>query len=78
MWNYLFYIAYIREKEPTEYTGIESYVADQLDRNEIQWFPYYRALCLKDDSAEIESKKAKENLEKIKSDVIFPKKFVYS
>jgi len=70
MWNYLFYIAYVREKESTEYTGIESYVADQLERNEIQWFPHYRALCIKDDSNEIESKKAKENLERIKADVI--------
>ncbi len=69
MWNYLFYIAYVREKEPTEYTGIESYVADQLARNEIQWFPYYRALCLKDDSTEVEKQKTKETLEKIKSDV---------
>lgn len=77
MWNYLFYIAYVREKEPTEYTGIESYVADQLERNEIQWFPYYRALCLKDDSAEMENKKAKENMERIKSDVFFFQKKIF-
>ena len=28
MWKYLYFIAYIREKEETEYTGIESYVAN--------------------------------------------------
>ena len=27
MWNYIFYLAYIRSKKVTEYTGIESYVA---------------------------------------------------
>lgn len=28
LWKYLFFIAYLREKEETEYTGLESYVAD--------------------------------------------------
>ena len=32
MWKYLYFIAYIREKEETEYTGIESYVANQLEK----------------------------------------------
>ena len=39
MWNYLFYIAYLKDKDPTEYTGIESYVADKVDKDEIGWFP---------------------------------------
>jgi len=47
MWNYLFYIAYLLDKDNTEYTGIESYVADKLEKEEISWFPTYQALCLK-------------------------------
>lgn len=43
-WNYLFYIAYILEKDNTEYTGIESYVADKLENNEITWFPINRQI----------------------------------
>jgi len=42
MWNYLYYIAYLKDKTPTEYTGIESYVADKLDKKEITWFPTNR------------------------------------
>lgn len=42
MWNYLFYIAYLLEKDVTEYTGIESYVADKIDKGEISWFPIYK------------------------------------
>ena len=30
-WYYLFYIAYLKEKDPTEYTGIESYVAEKIE-----------------------------------------------
>ena len=30
MWNYLFYIAYIKSKDSTEFTGIESYVSEKV------------------------------------------------
>ena len=30
---------YLNEKDTTEYTGIESYVADRLRDNDITWFP---------------------------------------
>lgn len=46
MWNYLFYIAYIQDKEKTEYTGLESYIADQIENGEISWFPTDRAKIL--------------------------------
>jgi len=48
MWNYLFYIGYLYDKDTTEFTGIESYVADKLEKEEISWFPTYKALCLKE------------------------------
>ena len=32
LWKYLYFIAYLREKEETEYTGLESYVAEQLEK----------------------------------------------
>ena len=40
MWNYLFYIAYLKDKDETEYTGIESYVREKVDKQDISWFPY--------------------------------------
>ncbi|KRW98640.1 hypothetical protein PPERSA_00228 [Pseudocohnilembus persalinus] len=39
MWNYLYYIAYIKDKPSTNYTGIETYVAECLKNNDISWFP---------------------------------------
>lgn len=58
MWNYLFYIAYLKDKDPTEYSGIESYVMDKIKNEDTSWFPtfkyilyYYnnRALCMNED-----------------------------
>ena len=42
MWNYLYYIAYFQDKEETEYTGIESYVALKLKNFDFSWFPFQR------------------------------------
>ena len=30
MWNYVFYIAYLDDKDKTEYTGTESYISKKL------------------------------------------------
>ncbi|CAD8111133.1 unnamed protein product [Paramecium sonneborni] len=65
-WYYLFYIAYLREKDPTEYTGIESYVAGKLDSGDITWFPLNKALCLKKDFGNQEEKNIVTSLETIK------------
>lgn len=42
LWNYLFYVAYVQNKDHTEYTGMESYVANQIENEEIDWFPIER------------------------------------
>ncbi|KAL4460004.1 hypothetical protein ABPG74_003530 [Tetrahymena malaccensis] len=44
-WCYIFYIAYIQNKPPTECTGLESYVRWCVSNEEtkIQWFPVSRA-----------------------------------
>jgi inositol 1,4,5-triphosphate receptor type 1/inositol 1,4,5-triphosphate receptor type 3 len=31
LWNYLFYLAYLDDKEPTEYTGIETYISKKRE-----------------------------------------------
>ena len=43
MWNYLFFIYYLNWKQPDEYSGIESYVAEKLEQNDLQWFPFNKA-----------------------------------
>ena len=42
MWNYLFYIAYIKSKDSTEFTGIESYVSEKVAQEDISWFPTFK------------------------------------
>jgi len=44
MWNYLFYIAYLKDKDPTELSGIESYVADKIKNEDTSWFPTFKYL----------------------------------
>ena len=38
LWNYLFYIAYIKDKDSTELSGIQSYVMEKLENEDISWF----------------------------------------
>lgn len=37
MWNYVNFIAYLRAKEVTEYTGIESFIYEKLEANDVTW-----------------------------------------
>lgn len=39
MYSYVFYISYLRSKDATEYSGIETYVSERLDEGDISWFP---------------------------------------
>ena len=48
-WNYIYFIAYLKNKTSTEYSGIESCIKDQIDNHDIDWFPLNKALSLKDD-----------------------------
>ena len=45
-WNYILFLAYLKSKESTEYTGLESYVKDQVARRELMWIPNNSALGL--------------------------------
>lgn len=40
MWNYLFFIAYLKWKDETEYSGIESYVSGRMDEDDLSWVPF--------------------------------------
>lgn len=43
MWNYLYYIAYLKWKDKQDYSGIESYVAEKLKDNDLSWIPFNKA-----------------------------------
>ena len=38
MWNYMYYIAYLKWKKSDDYTGIESYVAEKLLKDDFTWY----------------------------------------
>jgi inositol 1,4,5-triphosphate receptor type 1 len=52
MWEYLYYVVYLRQKDETEYTGIETYVADKLEEDDTSWYPTEKAICLGADEEE--------------------------
>ncbi|XP_061380179.1 inositol 1,4,5-trisphosphate receptor isoform X1 [Danaus plexippus] len=46
MWHYLYFMVLVRVKDPTEFTGPESYVHSMIKNNDLEWFPRLRALSL--------------------------------
>lgn len=44
LWNYANYIFLLRQKDPMDYNGIESYVVDKLAEGDIRWIPNGQAL----------------------------------
>jgi len=46
MWNYLYLIMHLRDKDSTEFTGPEQYVFDLLNQRNYSFIPNMRALCL--------------------------------
>lgn len=46
MWNYLYFMYNIKKKDPTEYNGIESYVSEMMEKDDIKWFPQNQSIIL--------------------------------
>lgn len=51
MWNYVYYLAYLTEKNQTDYTGNETFVYSSYVKNNTKWFPLGRAICMKGQDA---------------------------
>merc|ERR1711915_1054001 len=45
-WHYLYFIVLIKVKDPTEFTGPESYVHLMVKNRCLDWFPRLRAISL--------------------------------
>ena len=43
MWNYVFFIAFLMDKDPTEYTGIEQFIYEKIQNEDLNWFPFNKA-----------------------------------
>ncbi len=46
LWNYLYYLFYLENKDATEYNGIESEITKQLDNHDISFFPIMKAISV--------------------------------
>ena len=46
--NYFFYTFYLEDKESSEYSGLESYIKEQIDNESISWFPNGRSLKIEE------------------------------
>uniref|UniRef100_A0A3Q0QQ57 Inositol 1,4,5-trisphosphate receptor n=1 Tax=Amphilophus citrinellus TaxID=61819 RepID=A0A3Q0QQ57_AMPCI len=66
MWHYLYFMVLVRVKDPTEYTGPESYVAQMIAEKNLDWFPRMRAMSLvssEGDNEQNEMRSLQEKLE---------------
>ena len=50
MWDYLYFLVYLRHKEETEYSGVESYVAECQIKENLEWLPTKMSMCLEHDA----------------------------
>merc|ERR1711988_1344312 len=52
MWKYLYYVVYLLQKDPTEYTGLETFVAEMIEEEDMSFYPTNKAMCLDQDEEE--------------------------
>jgi inositol 1,4,5-triphosphate receptor type 1 len=52
MWKYLFYLVYLKTKDASDYTGLESYVAGLLEEEDVSFYPVNKSMCLDADDEE--------------------------
>lgn len=72
MWHYLFFIVLIKVKDPTEFTGPESYVYTMVKASNLEWFPRLRAISL----AAVEGEGEQIELKKFQSELQITQKLV--
>lgn len=48
LWVYLYYLAYLKSKDASDMSGVESYIFDKYTNEDISWFPMGRAISLKE------------------------------
>lgn len=39
MWNYVYFLTYLHMENPNNFSALENYVWDKLERKDIQWIP---------------------------------------
>uniref|UniRef100_A0A0N5C5P1 Inositol 1,4,5-trisphosphate receptor n=1 Tax=Strongyloides papillosus TaxID=174720 RepID=A0A0N5C5P1_STREA len=77
LWHYLFFIVLLQEKDPTEFTGPESYVARCVKSKSIDWFPRMQAISLIEDGSDNDQPEYKDLEKQLKQQEILIKE-IYS
>uniref|UniRef100_A0A8D2LXR1 Inositol 1,4,5-trisphosphate receptor n=1 Tax=Varanus komodoensis TaxID=61221 RepID=A0A8D2LXR1_VARKO len=67
MWHYLYFVVLVRVKDPTEYTGPESYVAQMIAEKNLDWFPRMRAMSLVSNEGDNEQNEIRTLQERLES-----------
>lgn len=44
LWNYVYFIIHLKQKDPSDYNGTESYINGLLDNEDMVWFPAHRSI----------------------------------
>jgi len=39
LWNYVYFIIHLKSKDESDFNGVESYIYEQLEAEEMDWFP---------------------------------------
>lgn len=39
IWNYIYYIYCLKNKDSTDYTGIEYIIYNKIEEDDVTWFP---------------------------------------
>ncbi|KAK2842102.1 hypothetical protein Q5P01_012302 [Channa striata] len=69
MWHYLYFLVLVRVKDPTEYTGPESFVAQMIAEKNLEWFPRMRAMSLVSSEGDNEQNEIRSLQEKLDNTV---------
>jgi len=48
LWMYVYFLAYLKRKDPTKFNGIESFVKDQVDKESIEWLPFHTCFSIQE------------------------------
>ncbi|XP_041113341.1 inositol 1,4,5-trisphosphate receptor type 2-like isoform X1 [Polyodon spathula] len=67
MWHYLYFLVLVKVKDPTEYTGPESYVAQMIKEKNLDWFPRMCAMSLVSNEGDSEQNEIRMLQEKLDS-----------
>lgn len=62
MWDYVFYIAYILQKDKSQHTGLESYINKLFNDGIDSWIPSGNSISLRETLKMIDDDELKRNM----------------